>query len=472
MSIGAKLMATLIVSGFIFLYLYSGGEIEATNILVLMELFEKSAKSSISILNLFETLGALSLSIERVVRFLNVKESKSVTFTKNLTEAKDLKSEYGVEVENCQYFWKKKKIQEKSAKKKSGNEENSIQDSQSENSEFSEDSLNSSGIGASLKLPQKRTKKREYFELTVKDFKAKKGTLTTIIGKMGSGKTSLLKAILGEMPCDLESDESKNSKAIIRGKIAYCSQIPLMINDTVKQNILLGRKFDHKKFWKCIRLACMEHDITTWEDGLEHKVGFYGNSVSGGQKIRIALARCLYTDSDVYFLDDVTSALDNKVGSYILEHTILGHLRDKTVIMVTNNMSCLPRSHQIVLMRHGKIAQKGSFEEMQNLELWNRYVEIMGSWKAPSPQKTKAKNITKDGESEVVPEENPVNPGMAGKSKLDSQIDVLFNTKNYNLKEIFKFLLYSVSSFRNIIIMAVLLCLQASFNATRNQKLT
>jgi ABC-type bacteriocin/lantibiotic exporter with double-glycine peptidase domain len=122
----------------------------------------------------------------------------------------------------------------------------------------------------------------------------------------------------------------------------------------------------------------MNHDISTWEEGLEHKVGFHGNCVSGGQKIRIALARCLYTESDVYFLDDVTSALDNKVGSYILERTILGYLKDKTVIMVSNNMSCLPKSHQIILMSHGKIAQQGSFSEMQNLKLWERYLEIMG----------------------------------------------------------------------------------------------
>lgn len=115
---------------------------------------------------------------------------------------------------------------------------------------------------------------------------------------------------------------------------------------------------------------------------MEHIVGFQGSSISGGQKIRIALARCLYTECDVYFFDDVTSALDNRVGSYILERTILGHLKDKTIIMVTNNMNCLPKSDKIVLMRHGRIAKQGSFEEMQNLELWNRYLEIMGSWKA------------------------------------------------------------------------------------------
>lgn len=76
----------------------------------------------------------------------------------------------------------------------------------------------------------------------MEEFRAKKGSLTTIIGKMGSGKSSLLKAIMGEMPCDLDSvDEDTPPKAIIRGKIGYCSQIPLMLNDTVKKNILLGR---------------------------------------------------------------------------------------------------------------------------------------------------------------------------------------------------------------------------------------
>lgn len=84
--------------------------------------------------------------------------------------------------------------------------------------------------------------------------------MTAIVGRMGSGKTSLLKAILGEMPCQLESSDA-SSKCIIRGRVAYCSQNPLLINDSVKNNILLGKACDEQKLQKCIDLACLAEDV-------------------------------------------------------------------------------------------------------------------------------------------------------------------------------------------------------------------
>lgn len=106
------LTAVGITSIFIFLYLLNGGVIEATNILVLLQLFDKSARSSAGIMLLVENLDAVKLSIERIVRMLNIKESKEVTFTKNVRLAEEMKSEFGVEIENCKYFWKKKKVKE------------------------------------------------------------------------------------------------------------------------------------------------------------------------------------------------------------------------------------------------------------------------------------------------------------------------------------------------------------------------
>jgi ABC-type bacteriocin/lantibiotic exporter with double-glycine peptidase domain len=111
-----------------------------------------------------------------------------------------------------------------------------------------------------------------------------------IIGKIGSGKSSLLYSILGEM----RVENPKTTKVFINSSIAYCGQTPWLMNGTVKENILLNQEMNEEQFIFAVKYSALDADIENWTLGIEHIIGDDGSSISGGQRTRIALARCLY----------------------------------------------------------------------------------------------------------------------------------------------------------------------------------
>jgi ABC-type transport system involved in cytochrome bd biosynthesis fused ATPase/permease subunit len=121
------------------------------------------------------------------------------------------------------------------------------------------------------------------------------GELAFIVGPVGSGKTSLLTAILGEMV-------KLDGKYAVRQNrtIAYASQSPWIINGTLKENILFGRVFDSDWFWKVIDVCAMEHDLALLENKEDTMLGDRGVNLSGGQRARLALARAVYARADIY----------------------------------------------------------------------------------------------------------------------------------------------------------------------------
>ena len=229
------------------------------------------------------------------------------------------------------------------------------------------------------------------FELRNLDFRVKKGSLTMIVGKIGSGKSSLIQALLGEM--NTESSEEK-PKAVrkLKGSLAYIGQKPWIMNTTVKENILLGREYNHEFINKCLRYSALEEDISHWERGLDQIVGKKGVALSGGQKARLALARCLYQDADIYLIDDVTSALDVHVGGMVFNKTIKEYLKNKTVIMVTHNIQFLRDADFIYYMDKGKISAKGTFDDIKGTKLFNALKKQREILKSKSQ---KAKKIAK-----------------------------------------------------------------------------
>ena len=231
-----------------------------------------------------------------------------------------------------------------------------------------------SGEGGKEELRVDQSGRKIGFELKEIDFKAEKGSLTMIVGKIGSGKSSLFHALLGEMNLDLSAENSQKSTLKparrLKGSVAYLGQKPWILNATVKENILLGRPCDPKFFKKCLRYSALEGDLTHWERGVEHVVGQGGVALSGGQKARLALARCLYQDADIYLIDDVTSALDVHVGGMVFNQTIKEFLRGKTVVMTTHNLQFLKNSDFVYYMDNGRILVGGRFEDVQETELF------------------------------------------------------------------------------------------------------
>jgi ABC-type glutathione transport system ATPase component len=183
------------------------------NIIIIQQLFVDSSVSTKGILGLSEVFGVVHLSLGKCVKLLMMKESSEASFTKYETSLEDLKQPISVEVKNCQYFWDAKKTKKK-AKVVETIEEDARSDNYSlhETQDLSKFGLKSETIDLDIyhsKVEQeqdpppqeKRQKRRPKFILTLEEFTAKKGTLTSIVGRMGCGKTSLIKAIIGEMPC-------------------------------------------------------------------------------------------------------------------------------------------------------------------------------------------------------------------------------------------------------------------------------
>ncbi|KAL0660936.1 hypothetical protein Bca4012_097773 [Brassica carinata] len=189
------------------------------------------------------------------------------------------------------------------------------------------------------------------------NFKVNKGELTAIVGTVGSGKSSLLASVLGEM---------HRITGLVRvfGSTGYVAQTSWIQNGTVQDNILFGLPMVREKYNQVLNVCCLEKDLQMMEFGDQTEIGERGINLSGGQKQRIQLARAVYQDCDVYFLDDVFSAVDAHTGSDIFKKCVRGALKGKTVLLVTHQVDFLHNVDCILVMREGKIVESGRYDEL------------------------------------------------------------------------------------------------------------
>jgi len=188
-------------------------------------------------------------------------------------------------------------------------------------------------------------------------FMAGQGDLFAIVGPVGSGKSSLLMALLGEL-----SAESGTVSAV--GKVAYVSQEAWIFNGSLKNNITFGQELDEAKYKRVIEICALQRDIEMLPQGDKTLVGERGVSLSGGQKARVNLARAVYFDADIYILDDPLSAVDAHVGRHLFEHCINGYLTKKVRILVTHQLQYLSDADQILVLSEGKCIGKGTYDQL------------------------------------------------------------------------------------------------------------
>lgn len=184
-----------------------------------------------------------------------------------------------------------------------------------------------------------------------------RGSLVTIVGTVGSGKSSLLAALLGEMV-------KVSGTAKTAGSVAYVSQSAWIQNATIMDNILFGAPLDHARYQKVLHACGLEPDLASMEHGDQTEIGEKGINVSGGQKQRIQLARAVYQDCDLYLLDDVFSAVDAHTGSHLFKECVLGLLKGKTTMLVTHQVEFLRGADLVLVMKEGAIIQAGRYEEI------------------------------------------------------------------------------------------------------------
>ncbi|XP_045534773.1 ATP-binding cassette sub-family C member 10 [Papilio machaon] len=187
-----------------------------------------------------------------------------------------------------------------------------------------------------------------------------RGELVGIAGNVGSGKTSLLHAVLGEMikvNGDLQIPENLNS-------FGYVSQQSWLVRGTIRDNILFGKPYDEAKFRSVVDACALTEDLNIL--GWNAYVGEGGCTLSGGQRTRIALARAVYQDKEVYLLDDVLSGVDARVAAHIVQRCVLGVLRHRTRLLVAHSHRHLARAHRVILLHDGKLVAHGPPELVLN----------------------------------------------------------------------------------------------------------
>ncbi|KAF6216023.1 hypothetical protein GE061_000360 [Apolygus lucorum] len=190
-------------------------------------------------------------------------------------------------------------------------------------------------------------------------FTVRKQQLVGIIGSVGSGKSSVLQLLLGEL--NVQSGDVRTS-----GELSYASQEPWIFGGTVRENILLGLPYNRKRYEKVVEASSLERDIGLFPDGDQTMVGERGASLSGGQRARINLARAIYKEADIYLLDDPLSAVDTHVAKDLLNNCIKGFLKGKTVLLATHQLQFLGQMDKIIFLQQGSIKDIGKLENLMS----------------------------------------------------------------------------------------------------------
>uniref|UniRef100_A0A8C3KKR0 Canalicular multispecific organic anion transporter 1 n=1 Tax=Calidris pygmaea TaxID=425635 RepID=A0A8C3KKR0_9CHAR len=225
------------------------------------------------------------------------------------------------------------------------------------------------------------------------------GSLVAVVGAVGSGKSSLVSAMLGEM-------ENVKGHINIQGSLAYVPQQAWIQNATLKDNILFGSELDEARYQQVIKACALLPDLALLPAGDQTEIGEKGINLSGGQKQRVSLARAVYSNADIYILDDPLSAVDAHVGKYLFEHVLgpKGLLQNKTRILVTHSISFLPQVDNIVVLVAGAVSEHGSYSTLlANRGAFAQFLNTYGSQEENASEKnTPDEPCVEEGPEDVV----------------------------------------------------------------------
>ncbi|KAG0289698.1 Multidrug resistance-associated protein 1 [Linnemannia gamsii] len=191
------------------------------------------------------------------------------------------------------------------------------------------------------------------------NLKVKRGEVVAIVGDVGSGKSSFVAALLGQI-----RQTGSGPKLKLYGKSSYVPQEAWLNNLTLRENIVFGKAFEEERYNTTVKVCALERDLTLLAHGDRTEIAERGSNLSGGQKQRVSLARAVYHKSDIVLMDDPLSAVDQNVGKHIFDQCIRGYLAGRTVIIVTHQLQYLHRCDRIVMLQSGKIAYQGTYQEL------------------------------------------------------------------------------------------------------------
>uniref|UniRef100_A0A8C8SY07 ATP-binding cassette sub-family C member 5 n=1 Tax=Pelusios castaneus TaxID=367368 RepID=A0A8C8SY07_9SAUR len=199
-------------------------------------------------------------------------------------------------------------------------------------------------------------------------FTVKKGTVLGICGNVGSGKSSVISAILGQMYL-------YDGTVGVDGTLAYVSQQAWIFHGNVRQNILFGEEYNAERYNYAINVCSLRSDMESLPYGDLTEIGERGLNLSGGQKQRISLARAVYSNRDIYLLDDPFSAVDAHVGKSIFEECIKEALKEKTVVLITHQLQYLEFCDEVILLEDGETYERGTHKDLMKEK--GRYAQLI-----------------------------------------------------------------------------------------------
>lgn len=229
------------------------------------------------------------------------------------------------------------------------------------------------------------------------DFECKPGELIAIVGGVGCGKSSFINALLGEV-------RQLSGTTAVKGKLAYFSQSPFIMNASIRDNIIfghIGEAVDEALYQRALDCCALRHDLEMMPDGDSTEIGERGVTLSGGQKARVALARAVYHGADITLIDDALSAVDAHVAEHLFEEAIVGELMkrksgtDRSVILVTNAIQYLKHNSvsKIVVIQDGRIVEEGTYRSLSSdkASVFSRFLAVISETSvsghgSPKPQ--------------------------------------------------------------------------------------
>lgn len=214
-----------------------------------------------------------------------------------------------------------------------------------------------------------------------------RGSLVAIVGPVGSGKSSLLQAMIGNMTlCQGKVTRGTN--------ISYASQTAWIQNATIRDNILFDTPFDEARYWRVVKACSLEQDLELFPFGDQTEIGERGVNLSGGQKARLSLARSVYFRSGLVVMDDPLSAVDAHVGKRLWEDCLMTELAGRTRVLATHQLHVLPDVDYVICMKNGKIAEEGTFKDL--IDKNGDFCALMAQYGGVQSEKEEEVDITFD----------------------------------------------------------------------------
>lgn len=215
------------------------------------------------------------------------------------------------------------------------------------------------------------------FKVSGIEMQVRRGELHCIVGPVGAGKSTIVRGLIGELPPDLSEP---NSRFHVGGSVSFASQVPFVLNATVRDNILFGDPLDAERYARVLDATCLASDVASFKHGDRTEIGERGVTLSGGQKARLSLARAAYSRSDVVVLDDVLSALDAGTSRAVFERLFRpvgtgrdGLFSDRAVVLVTHASHFLNRVDEIVIVAAGRCVFSGSWRDLEDCRPEDRF---------------------------------------------------------------------------------------------------